>query len=556
MKRTRLQKGIVITTVLLLLASLWGCQLAQTRLTPEVIAVTPTTTPGAPTQPSQAPTQPSQAPTQPPEAVVQPPSPAGVIVDNADPGFTIEAGDWGTCENGDCQGTPYGADFRFADPGCTSCRARFDFRVTTGGEYDVWAWWPWGEDRATDAPFTIIHNGSPFTVNVDLQNGGDAWWWLATLTFEPGESVSIVVEGTGTGFANADAVALTPAGSGLPGESVAEVPVTAATGAPVIQSFYSEASPAEGCYYLHWEVSDATEVHLDDEEVDSTSSTEVCPEETTDYNLWAENATGSVEQGVTIEIGAEASTDTSPTPSVQPAAPPGGPPSGADFRRVIFLHHSTGANLIEQGGVRQRLTALGYEFYDHGYNEDGLVLADGTWTGRNFNVPDDNTNPDGFAIIFAQPLDDPPDNTFSYLMQYDVIAFKSCFPVSLIESDAQLAEYQSYYLSIRDRMDQYPNKIFIVVTNPPEIPADSDAEMAARARAFTHWLASDEYLSGHPNVFTFDFFDLLANPSDNMLRAEYRTDEYDAHPDQVANQAIGPLFVDFIDQAVRTYSAR
>jgi hypothetical protein len=80
--------------------------------------------------------------------------------------------------------------------------------------------------------------------------------------------------------------------------------------------------------------------------------------------------------------------------------------------------------------------------------------------------------------------------------------------------------------------------------------------MAARARAFTHWLASDEYLSGHPNVFTFNFFDLLADPSDNMLRAEYRTDEYDAHPNELANQTIGPLFADFIDQAVRTYSAR
>jgi hypothetical protein len=223
---------------------------------------------------------------------------------------------------------------------------------------------------------------------------------------------------------------------------------------------------------------------------------------------------------------------------------------------VIFLHHSTGANLIGQGGVRERLTDLGYEFYDHGYNGDGLVLADGEWTGTNFDVPDDNTNPDGYANIFAQPLDDPPDNTFSHLMEYDVIAFKSCFPVSLIESDDQLAEYESYYLSIRDRMDEYPDKIFIVVTQPPEIPNDTDSEAAGRARAFADWLASDEYLSGHPNVFTFNFFDLLANPSDNMLRAEYRTDEWDAHPNELANQTIGPQFADFIDQAVRTYTAQ
>jgi hypothetical protein len=243
----------------------------------------------------------------------------------------------------------------------------------------------------------------------------------------------------------------------------------------------------------------------------------------------------------------------SPPPvSPSPEAPATG---GAESGRIIFLHHSTGANLIEQGDVRRRLTDLGYEFSDHGYNDDGLVLADGTSSGRNFDVPDDNTDPDGFADIFAQPLHDPPDNTFGHLMQYDVIAFKSCFPASNIESDEQLADYKSYYLTIRDRMDQHPNKIFLVVTPPPEIPADTDPQAAARARAFSDWLASDEYLGGHPNVLTFNLFDLLADPSTNMLRADYQTDEYDAHPNELANATIGPLFADFIDGSIRAYGA-
>jgi hypothetical protein len=241
-----------------------------------------------------------------------------------------------------------------------------------------------------------------------------------------------------------------------------------------------------------------------------------------------------------------------PTGTPTPAAPT--PAPGGDFGRVIFLHHSVGANLIEQGGVRQRLTNLGYEFYDHGYNADGLVLADGTWTGLSFDVPSDNTDPDGLADIFVQPLHDPPDNTFSHLMQYDVIAFKSCFSASVIESDQQSADYRSYYLSIRDRMDQYPNKVFIVVTPPPQIASDTDPESAARARAFANWLASHEYLSGHSNVFTFDLFNLLADPSTNMLRTDYQVDEHDAHPNELANQTIGPLFADFIDQAARTYT--
>ncbi len=266
-------------------------------------------------------------------------------------------------------------------------------------------------------------------------------------------------------------------------------------------------------------------------------------------------APGSVALLPTASPTPPAEATASPTSEPRPTiAPPTGQPGEVALRRIIFLHHSCGANLIEQGNVRQRLTALGYEFYDHGYNGDGLVLADGTWTGQNFDVPEDNTDPDGFAVIFAQPLHDPPDNTFSHLMQYDVIAFKSCFPVSLIESDGQLAEYKSYYRAIRDRMDQYPNKLFIVVTQPPEIPTESDAAMAARARAFTDWLTSDEFLGGHPNVVTFDFFDLLADPVTNMLRTEYQSDLYDAHPNELANRTIGPLFADFIDRAIRAFA--
>ncbi|MBN1976769.1 MAG: hypothetical protein JW918_05160 [Anaerolineae bacterium] len=221
--------------------------------------------------------------------------------------------------------------------------------------------------------------------------------------------------------------------------------------------------------------------------------------------------------------------------------------------RIIFLHHSCGEGLIEEGDVREGLTARGYEFYDHGYNGDGLRDADGSYTGRNFDVPDDNTDPDGIAAVFAQPLHDPPDNTFSHLMQYDVIAFKSCFPTSNIGDDAQLNEFKGYYLSARDRMDQYPDKLFIVVTQPPQVPGSSDSDEARRARALADWLKSEEFLGGHPNVFTFDFFGLLAGP-DNFLRPEYRYDDYDGHPNERANREIGPLFVAFIDEAIRSYS--
>jgi hypothetical protein len=217
--------------------------------------------------------------------------------------------------------------------------------------------------------------------------------------------------------------------------------------------------------------------------------------------------------------------------------------------RVIFLHHSCGHNLIEEGSVRQGLTSLGYEFYDHGYNGDGLRLADGTWTGNNFDIPGDNTDPDGLAELFSQPLNSPATNAFSHLMEYDVIAMKSCFPLSNIWDDARLEELKGYYRAIRDRMAQYPDKTFIIVTQPPQVPGSTDASEAARARELADWLSSGEFLSGTTNIFVFDFFDLLAG-SDNMLKSNYRYDNYDAHPNATANRSIGPLFVSFIDDVI------
>jgi hypothetical protein len=151
------------------------------------------------------------------EPLVQLIPPTGIVVDNLDPGFTVQEGDWGTCENGYCEGTCHGTDFRYAEPGCISCQARFDVEVSTAGEYDVWTWWPRGEDRATDTPYIIEHGEVALTVHVNQRREGSAWLQLATLDLEQGEPVQILVGGSESGYANADAVALTPAGSWSPG---------------------------------------------------------------------------------------------------------------------------------------------------------------------------------------------------------------------------------------------------------------------------------------------------------------------------------------------------
>jgi hypothetical protein len=233
------------------------------------------------------------------------------------------------------------------------------------------------------------------------------------------------------------------------------------------------------------------------------------------------------------------------------------------YTNVIFLHHSTGQNLIAQGDVRPLFTQKGYLCWDHDYNTIGLTRPDGTRTQTSYHIPETtpglkgggNTNPEGLAVLFAQPVHDPPDNAFSRLLQHEVLIFKSCFPNSAIKSTRMLQQHKAWYLGIRDVIDQHPDRVFILLTTPPLHPKATTLEEAARARVLADWLQSDEFLADHSNLFVFDFFDLLADPETNMLRTAYQRDPTtaDSHPNALANQIIGPLFVDFVDEAVQTY---
>ena len=222
---------------------------------------------------------------------------------------------------------------------------------------------------------------------------------------------------------------------------------------------------------------------------------------------------------------------------------------GGEEVRAIFMHHSTGAGVMNDGGVREALTELGYSFWDHDYNDYGLSDGEGQYLDLSWDVPDDNTDPDGWYTIFNQSHTDPPTNTLSHMLEYDVIIFKSCFPSSAIYDEWMFEEYQRYFLSIRDVIDRYPDKIFIPWTTPPLVPNETNLEEAARARRWAEYLTSDDYLDGHPNIFVYDFFSLMAD-DDGFLRADYRADEWDSHPNGTGNRAAGAVLVDFVDQVI------
>lgn len=221
---------------------------------------------------------------------------------------------------------------------------------------------------------------------------------------------------------------------------------------------------------------------------------------------------------------------------------------GVGPTNLFFLHHSTGRNLIAEGDVRTHLaqTDATLEFWDHDYNYIGLSDPDGELTGTSYDIPNDNTDPDGLYTLWTT------DNTARALIlaNHEVIAFKSCYPASDIGSEAELAQYKTWYRAIRDVLDTRTDRVFVVMSPPPRHRLATDADDAARARAFADWLGGDEFLDGHPNLVYFDLFDALAG-DDDMLNYDYERShtDSDSHPNAAANAAVGPLFAEALAAA-------
>lgn len=227
--------------------------------------------------------------------------------------------------------------------------------------------------------------------------------------------------------------------------------------------------------------------------------------------------------------------------------------------KMLFIHHSTGGNLIKEGNLRDEIRKLDseIEFWDHNYNLSpffakllstythlkGLSNAQGMVTGRDYNIVLSNNSPKEYADIFSR---DASDATLREILTYDIIAFKNCYPTTHITSDQQLEEDMHYYTIVRDSLKKYPNKQFVLLTPPPARRATTNSDNASRAISLVNWLKSDEFNQGIANMHVFDFFGLLFDKN-GMLKEEcQRLLPWDSHPNKKANKTIAPLFARYL----------
>jgi len=207
--------------------------------------------------------------------------------------------------------------------------------------------------------------------------------------------------------------------------------------------------------------------------------------------------------------------------------------------RFLFIHHSTGSGFLDEGGMREKLKAAGFEVHDRTYG-DG-------WVGE-------NTNPDHFPITFTQHYDDMISWELGQGQKYDIVAFKSCFPASNVCSDEELDKYKKYYETIKTVTKKHPETLFIAFSTPPLVPGATKPDCAKRARMFADWLKGP-YDENEKNLVAYDLFDVLAesspsSPDFNCLKKEYRKNESDSHPNKAANQSVADNFTAWLTKQV------
>ncbi|MBN2177463.1 MAG: hypothetical protein JW722_07385 [Demequinaceae bacterium] len=245
----------------------------------------------------------------------------------------------------------------------------------------------------------------------------------------------------------------------------------------------------------------------------------------------------------------------SPWPDETPWATPGPAPSfdnevpaPEDTVKLLFIHHSTGENWLadETGGLGLALAANNYYVGDTNYgwgpedSELGSAIGDNTDIGHWWNWflgPSSDTIMDAVysesdQYSWYSRLDDDPGG------ENEIVMFKSCFPNSYIDGspgdpptagrnpldgagldNLTVGNAKALYLDLLDYFADHQDKLFVVITAPPQITDDTDPGAAMNARALNTWLVED-WLDGYPhsNVAVFDFYNVLTSNGGNPYK--------------------------------------
>jgi hypothetical protein len=254
--------------------------------------------------------------------------------------------------------------------------------------------------------------------------------------------------------------------------------------------------------------------------------------------------------------------------------------------KLVFIHHSTGGNwLAESWG------GLGHALMDNNYYVSATNYGWGPYTiGDRTDIPNwlewfagSNTSTIMSSVYSAGDQNLGGYGSWPRLSAIpsgdnEIIVFKSCFPNSNLTgnpTDPASASDPAYsvghskyvYNTILTYFAAHQDKLFVVITAPPLLAANTSTANAANARAFNEWLMND-WLSdagyAYNNVVVFDFYNVLTGPNNhhrysngaiehtytagmNTLYSSYGSSASDDHPNATASQKATTEFLNLLN---------
>jgi len=228
---------------------------------------------------------------------------------------------------------------------------------------------------------------------------------------------------------------------------------------------------------------------------------------------------------------------------------------------ILFLHHSTG-QVIWKGNTSTIFVKAAYKI-----NNDKLAsffrlkpqlpqLIDkyNKLNNTSYNIEEKafpkevpygwNNYPYDYYNIWVKNAGDSlflEEPTLEILTEkYQVIIFKHCFPVGNIEADPDtadinsdnknLANYKLQYLSLRDKLHEFPDTKFILFTGASLVQSSTKEDEAIRAREFFSWVI-EEWDTPDDNIYLWDLYNLQTEGG-LYFKDEYAVSPHDSHPNE------------------------
>lgn len=240
-----------------------------------------------------------------------------------------------------------------------------------------------------------------------------------------------------------------------------------------------------------------------------------------------------------------------------------------NHRTGIFLHHSTGGRIWGPNGSS---TSIPLEIAKFNgslrlTNDSSFIIDEKKW-------PLDPWDNEWYRWHKIFDQQDTTANISPLFQEYEIIIIKSCFPSSAIidrgsSQDTLTFErksifnYKWHWRSFIRKMEKQTNNFFVVWTNTPLIPIETNDKSAKLSDEFCRW-AKDTLATGLDplygefplNVYVFDFFHKLAG-SDGKMLLEFAEANNNNHPNSVATELVAPQFVkEILDAALRYESKK